>query len=113
MPAAFFGGIYMYKIKLLIGGSERTFTRDGEPVLRDITHALKVQSYQFEMYSKGTPTDEQFDENEKRLAEFAVDFWGGQFTVDQVINGATLATLDVINKAISDSLGPEDNNEKK
>lgn len=97
----------MYKIKLLIGGNERVFVREAQPVLRDMTHALKVQSYQFEMYSNGTPTDKQFDENEKRLAEFAVDFWGGKFTINEVINGATLATLDVINKALSDSLGTE------
>ena len=61
-------------------------------------------------------TDEQLDEREKRIADFAVRFWKNQFTAEDVLNGAGLKTVNVINKAVEDALGverTEESDEKK
>ena len=102
-----------YQIKLNIKGETCVFTRNGEPTLRDTTNALKVQQQQLRMLNrKDGPSNDDYDENEKNLAKFAVDFWKNQFTTDDVIDGSSISlrSLDSINDAIGDSLcdGEED-----
>ncbi|AGZ17348.1 tail assembly chaperone [Lactobacillus phage PL-1] len=102
-----------YQIKLNIKGETCVFTRNGEPTLRDTTNALKVQQQQLRMLNrKDGPSNDDYDENEKNLAKFAVDFWKNQFTADDVIDGSSISlkSLDSINDAIGDSLsdGEED-----
>lgn len=102
-----------YQIKLNIKGETCVFTRNGEPTLRDTTNALKVQQQQLRMINrKDGPSNDDYDENEKNLAKFAVDFWKNQFTTDDVIDGSSISlkSLDSINDAIGDSLsdGEED-----
>ena len=68
-----------YQIKLNIKGETCVFTRNGEPTLRDTTNALKVQQQQLRMLNrKDSPSNDDYDENEKNLAKFAVDFWKKQ-----------------------------------
>lgn len=103
-----------YQIKLNINGSVNTYVRNGEPGLRDTTNALKVQAQQLRMLGrKDGATNEDYDENEKNLAKFAVDFWKHQFTEADVIDGAvmSLRSLDSINDAIDDALGKDDSDE--
>lgn len=104
-----------FQIKLLINDKEKTFIRNGEPTLRDITNGLKVEHQQVSMYSKSTgPDNADFDANESNLADFAVSFWKNQFTKDDVIDGATLklGSLDSINNAITVTLEPETGEDK-
>lgn len=89
-------------------GNEKTYVRNGEPNLRDITNALKVQYQQLKMDAHDTPTNEETDANEANLARFAVDFWQRQFTIEEVVWGATRDSLGVINDAIIESLGLEE-----
>lgn len=101
-----------YSITLTIDGKEKVYTRNGEPVLRDMTQALKVQQGQLRMQLRENgPTDQDFEENERHLAEFAVSFWNRQFSAQEVIDGADNSSLDAINKAIEDSL--DDGSAKK
>lgn len=94
-----------YKITLMIDNKENEFIRNGEPTLKDLTNALKVQQQQLRMYTKEAgPSDQDFDLNEGYLAKFAVDFWRGGFTKDQAIDGATHEAMVAINDAIGDSL---------
>lgn len=100
-----------YIIKLNINGKVNTYVRNGEPGLRDTTNALKVQAQQLRMLGrKDGATNEDYDDNEKNLAKFAVDFWKHQFTETDVIDGAvmSLKSLDSINDAIDDALGKDD-----
>lgn len=100
-----------YQIKLNVNGNVNTYVRNGEPGLRDTTNALKVQAQQLRMLGrKDGATNEDYDENEKNLAKFAVDFWKHQFTEADVIDGAvmSLRSLDSINDAIDDALGKDD-----
>ena len=97
----------MYEISLNINGQVNKFVRNGEPGLGDTTAALKVQQQQLRMYAREDgPTNADFDANEANLANFAVNFWNGQFNRADVIAGATksLKSLDSINKAIADAL---------
>lgn len=104
-----------FQIRLNINDKENLFVRNGDPNLRDMTNALKVQSQQVKMYSKTDGPDESdFDKNESNLANFAVGFWQNQFSKNDVIEGATyrLKTIESINDAIEATLGagedPED-----
>lgn len=106
-----------FEISLMIDGKENKYVRNGEPGLRDMTNAMKVQQQQLRMYAKEDgPTNADFDANEANLANFAVAFWQGQFTRDQVIDGsvASLKSLDSINQAIDSALsGDEDETDEK
>lgn len=108
-----------FQITLLINDKEKTFIRNGDPNLRDITNGLKVEHQQITMHSKPTgPDNADFDANESNLADFAVSFWKNQFSKAEVIDGATLklGSLDSINTAITATLAPEtdeDKNKKK
>lgn len=96
-----------FEISLMIAGQPNKFVRNGEPGLRDTTNALKVQQQQLRMYSKDDgPTNADFDANEANLANFAVEFWQGQFTKQEVTDGSvkSLKSLDSINEAIEASL---------
>lgn len=96
-----------FEISLMIAGQPNKFVRNGEPGLRDTTNALKVQQQQLRMYSKdGGPSNADFDANEANLANFAVEFWQGQFNHKQVTEGSvrSLKSLDSINEAVEASL---------
>lgn len=96
-----------FEISLMIEGKPNKFVRNGEPGLRDTTNALKVQQQQLRMYGKDSgPTNADFDANEANLANFAVEFWQGQFNRKQVTDGAvrSLKSLDSINEAVEASL---------
>lgn len=93
-----------YEITLIIDGKDKKFIRNEEPTLHDITNALKLQRQQTVMYSKDLPTDEDFDQNEQYLARFAVDFWNQEFTMAEVIDGATRDALESINIGVADAL---------
>lgn len=96
-----------FEINLMINGQANKYVRNGEPGLRDTTNALKVQQQQLRMYSKDSgPTNADFDANEANLANFAIEFWKGQFTKQEVIDGTvkSLKSLDSINAAIEASL---------
>lgn len=95
-----------YEITLIIDGKDKKFVRNEEPVLKDITNALKIQRNQMLMYSKdGVPDEKEYDKDEQLLAQFAVDFWHGQFTKQEVIDGATRQAMDIINEGIGAALG--------
>lgn len=105
-----------FEISLMIDGKANKYVRNGEPGLRDVTNALKVQQQQLRMYAKDTgPTNADFDANESNLANFAVTFWQGQFTKDQAIDGsvASLKSLDSINKAIGAALDSGEDSDDK
>lgn len=98
-----------YKLELIIDHEKQEFNRNEPPMLKDMTQALILQKHQLEMYAnEGGPTEDHYHRNEKDLAEFAVRFWNAQFKMEQVINGCTLASLNIINQAIGDSLGTDD-----
>ncbi|MBC6925093.1 phage tail assembly chaperone G [Ligilactobacillus salivarius] len=108
----------MYDIELVIDGKKKKFERNYPPTLANITDAMKIQRIEIEMVNSGKSfyTDEQLDEREKRIADFAVRFWKNQFTAEDVLNGAGLKTVNVINKAVEDALGverTEESDEKK
>lgn len=95
-----------YTIKSNIQGETCVYSRNGEHTLRDTTNALKVQTTQLRMSNrKDGPYNDDYDENEKNLAQFAVDFWKNQFKSDDVIDGSqfSLKSLDYIHDAIGDS----------
>lgn len=103
-----------FQIKLNINDHEKVFVRNGEPNLRDVTNALKVQQQQIRMFArKDGPTNDDHDENENNLANFAVDFWKNQFSKEEVIDGATrsLKSLQSINVAIQETLKDDDSEE--
>lgn len=99
----------MYELELTIDGNKKKFVRNEEPVLHDMIQALKVQYVQTRMLQRqGGETSQDADDNEKAIADFAVSFWHGQFKTGDVKQGCNLENLDVINIAIRDSLGAED-----
>lgn len=99
----------MYKLNLKIDGKAETFKRTDEPFLKDITRALILNQHQIKMYGKeGGPTDKDYNNNTDEIAKFAVDFWNGQFSKEDVINGANAEAMTVISSAIDECLGTED-----
>ncbi|WP_235812235.1 phage tail assembly chaperone G [Schleiferilactobacillus perolens] len=95
----------VHEITLDINNKPAKFVRNDEPHLADITNGLKLQQQRLQMWGKPEgPSENDFDVNEKLLAQFAVDFWHGQFTLDDIINGATSAAVDAINAAIADTM---------
>jgi hypothetical protein len=95
-----------YEIELDISGEKKKFVRNEPPMLREMTKALIVQQQQLKMYSKDDgPTEDDFNKNEKNLANFAVSFWKNQFKADQFIAGCDKNNMDILNSAIADSLG--------
>ena len=64
-----------YEIELNIDGEKKKFIRNEPPMLREMTKALIVQQQQLKMYSKDDgPTEDDFNKNEKNLANFAAGF---------------------------------------
>lgn len=104
----------VYKIKLNINGKKEEFKRTQPPFLKEITRALILQQHQVAMYSdeKKGPTDKELLNNSKEVAQFAVEFWNNQFSVDDVLNGADSVAMTNISDAIDDALGvPKDDTE--
>lgn len=99
----------MYEICLIINDKERKFVRNFPPTLANITDAMKIQRIEIQMINeeKSFFTDEQLDDREKRIADFAVKFWNNQFTADDVLNGADVKAVSIIQKAIEQALGVE------
>ena len=96
----------MYELELTIDGKTKKFVRNEEPVLHDMMQALKVQYVQTRMLQRSDgEIPQDADDNEKAIANFAVNFWHGQFKIGDVKQGCNLKNLDVINIAIRDSLG--------
>lgn len=98
------------EIKLKIGKEEKTFVRNGDPNLRDLTNALKVQYQQIRMYSKDDgPSNQDIEENLVNTSAFAIDFWNKQFSTDEFILGATenLQSMRAVEKALDATLNPE------
>lgn len=104
----------MYELELTIDGNKKKFVRNEEPVLHDMIQALKVQYVQTRMLNRQDgETSQDANDNEKAIADFAVSFWNGQFKVGDVKQGCNLKNLDVINTAIRDSLGAEEDSEEE
>lgn len=103
----------MYEIELIISGQRKKFVRNQPATLANITDAMKIQRIEIEMINSGNTfyTDEQLDEREKRIADFAVKFWHNQFNAEDVLEGADLAEVNIISQAIEDALGVEKNEE--
>lgn len=103
-----------HEITLDINGKPAKFVRNDEPHLADITNAMKTEQHRARMNAKPEgPSADDFEVNEKLLARFAVDFWHDQFTLDDVINGATLDAVDSINEGISDTMGYDTSTDPK
>lgn len=70
----------------------------------EITDILK----QFQDTLSQQPKAEDQTKNMKLIADFASQFWGNQFSADEVITGATQEAINVINTVIDQALGGED-----
>lgn len=106
----------MYKLNLTINNKEQEFTRNSGPNLKDVMNAMKVQLSQLDIYKENqTDRDKFIDGYGEKLAKFAADFWSNQFNVEDVINGSTLDSIEQINKAYTDTLqqNSEDDSGKK
>ncbi|MFD1431370.1 phage tail assembly chaperone G [Lacticaseibacillus yichunensis] len=91
-----------YEIELEIDGKLNKFVRNDEPHLRDINNATKLQRNWLQQMSRDDgATNQDIDEEEQLLAKFAVDFFHGQFTKDEVIDGATKDAVNNIYVTVS------------
>ncbi len=101
-----------FQLTLNIKDDEKVFVRNGEPTLRDISNATKLQRVWFQMANRdGGATEEDIDNNERLLAQFSVDFFHSQFTKQEVIDGATYDAVREINQLVLDILATEQKNE--
>lgn len=82
----------------------KTIEGNGDLSGDEITDILK----QFQDTLSQQPKAEDQTKNMNLIADFASQFWGGQFSAADVIKGATQEAVDVINQVINEALGAED-----